>query len=365
MVKKTVIFIVGLFLSTSFACADTVYLKSGKTVEGRITEKADDHIKINFQGVELTYYNDEISRISPRDTVTAKETLSPQSYVPHRQQITASKIPSQGKKSFLWKVASGNSTVYLLGSVHIAKKELYPLPKNIEAAFRSADTLVVEVNINDTDALLSTQQLTLQASMYAQPDTLEKHLSAKTHELARTKLGELGLDISQFGMFKPWFVAMTIMGLEMKRLGFDPEWGVDIYFLRQAAGKKIVELENADFQIKLLSGLSDSQQNLFLFYTIIDLNNLEKGLDALLQAWSLGDIAAMEELTFRGLAEHPEMLPIYEKLLYERNITMASKIEGFLKEGGTRFVVIGSGHLLGSKGILKLLERKGYIAEQL
>ena len=81
--------------------------------------------------------------------------------------------------------------------------------------------------------------------------------------------------------------------------------------------------------------------------------------------WSLGDIAAMEELTFRGLAEHPEMLPIYEKLLYERNITMASKIEGFLKEGGTRFVVIGSGHLLGSKGILKLLERKGYIAEQL
>ena len=51
-------------------------------------------------------------------------------------------------------------------------------------------------------------------------------------------------DKESFNKFKPWFLAMTIISLEFVKLGYDPNFGVDKYFMDKAAGKKeILELE--------------------------------------------------------------------------------------------------------------------------
>ncbi len=58
--------LLALFLSllfVTYVLADTVVLKSGQKVEGKITERTDKYVKINFQGVELVYYQDEIASI--------------------------------------------------------------------------------------------------------------------------------------------------------------------------------------------------------------------------------------------------------------------------------------------------------------
>jgi len=47
----------------AFALAETVILKSGKTVEGKLIEQTDKYIKIYFQGVQLTYSIDEIESV--------------------------------------------------------------------------------------------------------------------------------------------------------------------------------------------------------------------------------------------------------------------------------------------------------------
>ena len=56
---------------------------------------------------------------------------------------------SAEKKNFLWKVRSDTGTVYILGSIHFMKKEIYPLDKKIEDAFDKSDVLSVEANVND------------------------------------------------------------------------------------------------------------------------------------------------------------------------------------------------------------------------
>jgi hypothetical protein len=43
---------------------------------------------------------------------------------------------------------------------------------------------------------------------------------------------------------------------------------------------------------------------------------------------------------------------------------MTSKIEGFLAGTGRYFVVVGAGHLVGEEGIISLLERRGFSAQQ-
>ena len=64
MIKKTILltFLLALmFIPVSRA--DTVYLKNGKKLQGRIVEKTDKQIKISIKGVALTYYAEDIERI--------------------------------------------------------------------------------------------------------------------------------------------------------------------------------------------------------------------------------------------------------------------------------------------------------------
>ena len=54
-------------------------------------------------------------------------------------------LAAQDGQSFFWKVEQKGPTVYILGSVHLLKKEQFSLNPTIEKAFEEADTLVVGV----------------------------------------------------------------------------------------------------------------------------------------------------------------------------------------------------------------------------
>jgi len=65
MVKKIIISMFSIFfLAQTISYAETIVLKSGKTVEGNLIEKTDKYIKIDFQGIPLTYFFDEVQSIN-------------------------------------------------------------------------------------------------------------------------------------------------------------------------------------------------------------------------------------------------------------------------------------------------------------
>jgi hypothetical protein len=69
MYKKKRRQIIFIWLSVIVLCfpslifAETIHLKSGKAVEGKIVERTDKYIKIDFYGVELTYFLEDIADI--------------------------------------------------------------------------------------------------------------------------------------------------------------------------------------------------------------------------------------------------------------------------------------------------------------
>ncbi|MFZ6007452.1 MAG: TraB/GumN family protein [Nitrospirota bacterium] len=269
---------------------------------------------------------------------------------------------SQDKKNFLWKVQSNTTTVYLLGSVHFMRKDSYPLDSKIEDAFKKSNILVVEANINDT-AKMDVQRLMADA-YYHGSDTLDKHVSRETYELIKKETERLGIPIQMINKQKPWIIALTLSSLELLKLGFTPTDGIDMYFLSKAGGKRIVELESVDYQIRLLSSFSDREQELFLLYTLKDLKTIRQEMEQLLHTWKSGDIKGMELLISKWNSGDAQLTPIYEKLIYERNRRMTSRIEEFLRTGETYFVVVGAAHLIGDRGIVRALKDKGYSVEQ-
>ena len=271
---------------------------------------------------------------------------------------------SQSQKSFLWKVQSKTNTVYVLGSIHFARKDIYPLNQKVENAFDQSDLLVVEANVNDIKKI-DIQKLMEQA-VYPDNDTLEKHISPETIESLKKETGGLGIPFELVNKQKPWFLAMTLVALESIKLGLDPNLGIDKYFLSKAEGKKkMLELESVDEQISLLSGFSDKDQELFLIYTLKDLHIMEQEVNQLTQAWISGDTKSMESLLTKSFSEDKRLSAIFEKLIFERNRRMVSKIEDFLRTKETYFVIVGAGHLVGSQGVIELLKGKGYLVEQL
>jgi uncharacterized protein YbaP (TraB family) len=271
---------------------------------------------------------------------------------------------SQSKKSFLWKVQSKTNTVYLLGSIHYLKKEMYPLDEKIEKAFEQSEILVVEADVSNIKK--EDIQKLMENAFYTENDTLQKHLSAETYGLVKKKLEELGASLEVANKYQPWFLGLNLVSLEALKLGFDPNYGIDRYFLEKAAErKKILELESLEYQFKLFSALSEKDQGSFLLYVVKDIKVLEQELDKLVKAWTTGDEKRIELIMTKSIKEDKRLAPIYEKLVIERNKKMVSKIEEYLKEKETFFVVVGAGHLIGNQGIIELLKGKGFLPEQL
>jgi uncharacterized protein YbaP (TraB family) len=271
-----------------------------------------------------------------------------------------------GQKSFLWKVQTKTATVFILGSVHLAKPDIYPLPQKIEESFAKSAVLALEADPSKAQDTAMLRQM-LAAAAYEKGGTLKEHLSGETFTLARREIERLGLPIESLSRTKPWFLAMSIETLEFQRLGYDPANGIDVYFAGKATAKKrIVELESFDYQIRLLNGFSEREQELFLIYTLKDLAGFQADIEELMAAWRNGDTKAMERLATRTLFESSwELQPIFEKLFYKRNREMTVKVEQLLKGKEIVFVVVGAAHLVGMEGIVELLRGKGYAVEQM
>jgi hypothetical protein len=240
------------------------------------------------------------------------------------------------------------------------KKDVYPLDTKIEDAFKKSGILVVEANINDA-AKADVQKLMANA-YYHGNDTLDRHISKDTYELLKSEVERIGIPMQMINKQKPWIIALTLSSLELLKLGFTPNDGIDMHFLSKSGNKKILELESVDYQIRLISSFTDKEQELFLLYTLKDLKTIREDIDTLLNAWKNGDVKAMEAIISKG--NSVQLSPIYEKMIYERNKRMTSQIEQLLKTRETYFVIVGAAHLIGERGIINALKSKGYSVEQ-
>lgn len=273
-------------------------------------------------------------------------------------------LPASAQGLFLWEAAGENGKAYLLGSIHLAKPEFYPLPDPVEDSFAASDALVVEIDLSpEQEAQMGA--MFLAAGMYSDGRKLSGEVSTETMELLSAYLEERGLRPAIFDAMRPWMAAIAIQAAEMVRLGFDPQIGIDRHFMDQArdAGKPIRQLETPEFQLNLLSGFDEDLQEDFLHYTLRDLERTPEMMDGLVEAWRSGDAETMEAVLLQPEEIDESTEVIYEKMFFERNRAMAKKIAAMISEGGTYFVVVGAGHMVGDQGIPALL-RAQFAVEQ-
>ena len=268
-------------------------------------------------------------------------------------------------KLFIWEISSETTHVYLLGSVHIANQDLYPLDNTIEDAFDSARYLVVEVNTNNLTQTAA-MDLLLEYGTYPEGDSFKKHVSEELYNKLDEQFQQYGIAMALLNDYKPFVIYNLMSQYMLESFGYKFSYGIDLYFMNKAeeSNKDILELETSEFQMSLLSSVPDESIIKTMEY---DIDNPETGkyLEDLFNAWSDGDAAWMETVVFEAFTEEPDMATYYEILFDQRNLNMVEKISEFLADNEVYFVVVGAGHLVGENGLLNLLYNMGYMVEQL
>jgi uncharacterized protein YbaP (TraB family) len=168
---------------------------------------------------------------------------------------------------------------------------------------------------------------------------------------------------------KPFMAVSLLVFSEWARLGYLPNYGVDLYLLSKAKGeaKRIVEIEGVDEQIRLMDSLTEKELQQIFKGT---LDALESGLtDAqvtgLMAAWQAGDPDALLKVARQYNDRIAGAAEFEEKFIWARHDAMIAKIEGYLNGKDRHFIAVGALHLAGPRGLIEMLKKRGYVVRQL
>jgi len=280
-----------------------------------------------------------------------------------RDRVTDSPHPL-----FLWRFASRGTVVYLAGSIHILKPTLYPLPAPLEAAFRLADYLVLEVDVSAIPPQ-QMQQRTLEYALLPQGQTLSGVLPAGLHAELTSHLADYGMTPDMLERARPAMVMNQIVVSRLMALGYQPDSGLESHFLAQRTDQSVLELESLDDQLALLFGQPLATQVELLDETLEVADDIEPLLTDMLVAWMSGNDAAFLQAFKAQSGDSPRARAFTRALLEDRNHVMADGIARFLAQATddprSYFVLVGAAHLVGEEGIVPLLRQRGYSGRRL
>jgi uncharacterized protein YbaP (TraB family) len=269
---------------------------------------------------------------------------------------------ADGALHSLWELHGKHNTVYLLGSIHVLRQSDYPLTAPVLAAYANAKCLVMEVNLEEIGSE-QVQAEMLGSAMLPEGKTLPGILGSQRYERANTLAREVGVDLSNFDPFAPWFAAEAISQLQLSQLGFQPEAGVEMYFLRKAQtdGKTVEGLETVHDQISLFQNMSMDTQAEYLVSSLEQAKDLPSQVDAMVQAWKRGDSQWFVNQLQSEIGRDPAL---YQAVLGSRNRKWLPKIEALLNDDKNYLVIVGTGHLVGPGSVIDLLKKDGIGATQ-
>jgi hypothetical protein len=199
--------------------------------------------------------------------------------------------------------------------------------------------------------------------MLPEGKTLTGVLGVERYGRAEALAREVGVELSLFDQFAPWFVAEAISQQQLTQLGFQPESGIEMYFMARARtdGKSMAGLETVHDQISVFENMSMDTQAEYLLSSLEQAHGLAAEVDSMVNAWQRGDTQWFVNELQSEFGRDPRL---YQSVLVARNRKWLPKIEALLNDDKNYLVIVGTGHLVGPGSVIDLLKKDGIGATQ-
>ena len=299
-----------------------------------------------------------------------------------------------GSLGLLWKAEGNGNTLYLLGSIHTDRNNVYPFHKQLRDIILNAEQVFFELDFNDQAGLAEFAAM----QVYSDGTTLADHVSPELYQAVVNTLGRMGMGEELVSRYKAWALATSLQSLATtdETTGSNA-MAIDLYVNAKAAnaGIDIGAVETYAFQGGIFDGLSQEYQEVYLasaLLMVLDVNTMDEatrkaltdvlGEDALTadtQAALEEELAQiglwMDQWKARDTQGFGEAYPkdavinsddeLNSKLFTDRDPGMIAYADAYLKQSGTHtgLLVVGAGHMIGSGGIVQGLKDLGYTVE--
>lgn len=270
-------------------------------------------------------------------------------------ESTAAAAPERYTQGLLWKVeAPGVAPSYVFGTMHVSDPRVTRLPRPVQESFDSATAFAMEVTPDKCLAQIGKRMV------YTGKRSLPAALGQPLYDQLVPVAVQAGVPREILPRIKPWLLVL-VLSMAGAQGESRPHLDHQLYLRARAQKKPVYELETVSEAIAPFANLSEGDQIVLLRDTLGQHALLSASLPDRIDTYLRGDLAALARLS-EEFGEGPNSR-LYKwvliKLIDERNVNMARRMDMLVKAGGA-FMALGALHLYGEKGVLALLEKRGH-----
>ncbi len=290
-----------------------------------------------------------------------------------------------GSLGLLWKAEGNGNTLYLLGSIHTDRSNLYPFHKQLRDIITGSELAAFELDFNSQEGI---DEFTAM-QVYSDGATLKDHIDPELYQEVVEALAPLGMPEEQVAQFKPWALANSFTALSMlDETSSDNAMAIDLYINSKAsnAGIPIEGVETYAFQGSIFDNLSDEYQENYLAMTLsmylgmdaaeglseeekaeyeAALKEQDEAVDRWMEQWKTRDTEGFAKDYPKDDIQANTTDELNAKLFEGRDPNMIAWADRYLKQDGshTGLMTVGAGHMIGKTGIVQGLKDLGYTVE--
>ena len=290
-----------------------------------------------------------------------------------------------GSLGLLWKAEGNGNTLYLLGSIHTDRDNLYPFHKQLRDIITSAELAAFELDFNSQEGI---DEFTAM-QVYSDGTTLKDHVDPELYQEVVEALAPLDMPEEQVASYKPWALANTFTALSMlDETSSDNAMALDLYVSAKASnlGIPVEGIETYAFQGKIFDDLSDEYQENYLAMTLsmylgmdaaeglseeekaeyeAALKEQDEAVDRWMEQWKTRDTEAFANDYPKDVIQSNTSDELNSKLFEGRDPNMIAWADRYLKQDGahTGLMTVGAGHMIGKTGVVQGLKDLGYTVE--
>jgi uncharacterized protein YbaP (TraB family) len=261
------------------------------------------------------------------------------------------------QKGLLWEI-SGNGISqpsYIFGTIHLICQDKFFVPRFTEEKIKIAQQVFFEIDMDDPQLMMKSQKLMMSADGKKLKDIMKESDYKVFSEYFK---GISGMEVSVFGTAKP----MLYMSFALiKSVGCPMPISYEEYFVRKAKieKKEVLGLETIEDQVAVIDRATTEQQVEWLMDAVKENGNAI--YDQMIDLYKKQEIEALTKIISEQMVG---MKGMQDQLLDKRNQNWIPVFEQNIKQKST-FFAVGAGHLGGEKGVLQLLQQKGYTLKSL
>ena len=259
-----------------------------------------------------------------------------------------------GSRGLLWKAVNGDNTLYLLGTIHMDRSNVYPLHKSVRDALDASQVVSFELDLNDQEGMALLAQL----QAYSDGTTLADHISPELYARVQAAAVSLGMEPNGFDAYKPWALASTfgVLSLHDDTTGANA-MAIDVYINAYAVNAAYLDASLAGYEGMLNGEAADEAAQALA-------QAQQEQIAAMFDAWKSRDPDALAEVYGKEAILNSDD-ELNSKLFTERDPGMIAAAAEYLETEGenTFFLAVGAGHMVDPGGIVSGLKELGYTVE--